>query len=498
MPDLKSKEDKEQGDFNVTYCKHCGKPIYTRKGNKYVRKYCNKACMMADKEARYLKRSMTVASRYGVYNVMQVSSIKHKREESMLKAYGTKCMATAASKKEENCCGKTVTSLSSPIHNNIKDCRNSSSSSSFLSSSVFVCKYCGKQKSISKYSTSTITKCPYCGKPVISKGQKELYDYIVKLIGNNKKSIKIKLNDRKAIFPSELDIYIPKLKLAFEFNGTYWHEAGKHKNASTYHLDKSLKCQAKGITLVHIYEFQWINKQNIIKGYVKSLIDAKLKKQKTINSGRYKLKNLLNNIRIFKVSKETGGVKQKKFLRKFFDRHHIHGSKWYYDFDKDIIYAAHLKGRLLGAISLRTDLKSKNVKLSRVCIKNGLDQRLSAYLGRLMLESFVSDYKKDNNANEAKINIFVRSDIAYDGINNSLYELMGFMYYKRNNPDFYYVLKSHGRTFFKHSKGVYMLDNCDNGGSKSNLINTEEFYEKRPDRYWKVYNAGQDVYKLTA
>lgn len=71
---------------------------------------------------------------------------------------------------------------------------------------------------------------------------------------------KIITNSRKIISPLELDIYLPELKLAVEYNGTYFHStlAGTPKE---YHLNKSLLCREKGIRLIHIYEFEDLNKQ---------------------------------------------------------------------------------------------------------------------------------------------------------------------------------------------------------------------------------------------
>lgn len=50
----------------------------------------------------------------------------------------------------------------------------------------------------------------------------------------------------------ELDYYIPSLKLALEFNGSYWH-SDKFININ-YHKDKKLDCIRKGIDLIHIHE----------------------------------------------------------------------------------------------------------------------------------------------------------------------------------------------------------------------------------------------------
>ncbi len=77
-------------------------------------------------------------------------------------------------------------------------------------------------------------------------------------------------NDRQVIKPRELDIYLPNLNLAIEFNGSYWHsiEADCPKD---YHLMKSLLCREKNIRLIHIYEFEDIEEQ---KQLLKNLIQG--------------------------------------------------------------------------------------------------------------------------------------------------------------------------------------------------------------------------------
>jgi very-short-patch-repair endonuclease len=64
------------------------------------------------------------------------------------------------------------------------------------------------------------------------------------------------VNTRKIINGKELDIYLPDLKFAIECDGAYWHGElqGKDKN---YHLDKTEACDALGIRLIHIWDFEW-------------------------------------------------------------------------------------------------------------------------------------------------------------------------------------------------------------------------------------------------
>ena len=70
--------------------------------------------------------------------------------------------------------------------------------------------------------------------------------------------------NRTALQSYELDIYLPELNIAFEYNGIYWHST-KRKNKD-YHYKKSMMCFERGIRLIHIYEFEdWSNIENFIK-----------------------------------------------------------------------------------------------------------------------------------------------------------------------------------------------------------------------------------------
>lgn len=80
------------------------------------------------------------------------------------------------------------------------------------------------------------------------------------------------LKNTKNIISKEIDFYIPELNLAFEFNGLYWHSS-IYKSRG-YHLDKTKECELLGIKLFHIWEDDWIYKQNIIR----SIIENKLGK----------------------------------------------------------------------------------------------------------------------------------------------------------------------------------------------------------------------------
>lgn len=67
-------------------------------------------------------------------------------------------------------------------------------------------------------------------------------------------------SSRDIIQPYELDIFLPDICLAIEYNGSYFHsdKAGKSEE---YHLTKSIMCRERGIRLIHIYEFENFEEQ---------------------------------------------------------------------------------------------------------------------------------------------------------------------------------------------------------------------------------------------
>ena len=95
--------------------------------------------------------------------------------------------------------------------------------------------------------------------------EKELADYI-KSIYNGE----VKTGCRDVLNGTELDIYLPELKLALEFDGVYWHS--EDRKDRLYHINKSKACSALGIQLIHIYEYEWDSNREKITSYLKDRI----------------------------------------------------------------------------------------------------------------------------------------------------------------------------------------------------------------------------------
>lgn len=93
---------------------------------------------------------------------------------------------------------------------------------------------------------------------VVSKPELEIQKMLKEL------NIQFETNKRKYIKPYELDMYMPELKKAIEFNGKYWHYSNKFFRPG-YHAMKSNLCRDKGIKLLHVREDLWIKDKEKMK-----------------------------------------------------------------------------------------------------------------------------------------------------------------------------------------------------------------------------------------
>jgi len=71
-------------------------------------------------------------------------------------------------------------------------------------------------------------------------------------------------NNRTILNGKEIDILLPDINTAIEYNGTYWHSEAAGKDKS-YHKSKSDKATSNGLSLIHISEHQWLHNTDIIK-----------------------------------------------------------------------------------------------------------------------------------------------------------------------------------------------------------------------------------------
>ena len=70
-------------------------------------------------------------------------------------------------------------------------------------------------------------------------------------------------NDRNILDGREIDVLIPDFKIGIELNGLFYHSeevlSGRVDDPRKYHLNKTLAAKEKGITLIHVFESEWLD-----------------------------------------------------------------------------------------------------------------------------------------------------------------------------------------------------------------------------------------------
>lgn len=120
-------------------------------------------------------------------------------------------------------------------------------------------------------SAGTGVKCRTC-EPVssVSGAEQDLVEYIKSVYTGW-----IETNDRTLISPKELDIVLPDLGIAIEYNGSYWHR--EEVRDKDYHINKTRLVQNEGFRLIQITDTEWLTKQDIVKSRILSILNKTTK-----------------------------------------------------------------------------------------------------------------------------------------------------------------------------------------------------------------------------
>lgn len=152
---------------------------------------------------------------------------------------------------------------------------------------TIICKTHGEFKQSIRNHVYYANGCPKCVVvPSISSKEHEINDWLICL--GLIEGVDYIRNDRSIISPQELDFYFPKLNIALEFNGDYWHS--ECKKDRKYHQSKVITAMKNGVNVIMIYEHLWKTKSDIIKHRLKSLLQiqdkiyARKTEVKTISS----------------------------------------------------------------------------------------------------------------------------------------------------------------------------------------------------------------------
>lgn len=293
--------------------------------------------------------------------------------------------------------------------------------------------------------------------------QNQIYDFIKSIYAGD-----VVCDTRKVIAPLELDIYIPDLKIAIEFDGLMFHSVSTIEEDRSlrgeimmkdYHKIKTDMCEELGIKLFHIFENEWLDlkKQAVWKSIIRNAI---------IQDNYIYARSC--------IVKSVDKILKKKFL----EENHLQG-----DCISEINLGLFYKGELVSLMSFGKPRFSKkyDYELLRFCTKTNLQVRFAA-------SKLLSHFKKVVNKST-----FLVSYANRRWSNGHLYESLGFekndtkvepsYFYFRNNEKILY-----SRIKFQKGKLKDILKTFDESLSESeNMFN---------NGFRKIYDSGSLTYCL--
>jgi len=290
--------------------------------------------------------------------------------------------------------------------------------------------------------------CTNCN--IISRNISGIEIQLLDFIKKNYKG-EIIINSRSIIPPLELDIYIPELKIAFEFNGLYWHNE-LHKENS-YHLNKTEECEKQRIQLTHIWEDDWVYKQDIIKSIILNKLNQTPEK---IFARKTEIKEMFDN----------------KMVREFLDKNHLQGFvgskvKLGIFFDNELVSLM-----TFGKRRVAMGKKSTNegeYELLRFC--NKLNTNVIGGASKLF-KYFIENYKPKE--------ITTYADRSHS--NGKLYEVLGFEPQGKTQPNYYYIIDGIRRHRFNFRKDVLVKEGFNPNKTEHQIMIDRKIY--------KIYDSG--------
>lgn len=263
--------------FCSRLCQSNSKVIQSKKKETSISKYgCAHSFQSNEVKKKIIETNLR---RYGVENVSMLDSVKQKVKSTNIAIYDVNYPSQISRVKEkfkqsmlnnqDFLISSRLQSLKKKISKKVSDFGLEFIGIISTSRYSLSCQY-GHHFEIHKTMLNDRIRhkniiCTICN-PInsFSGGQKELHDFVSEIYNGEI------INNYRGKLGFELDIYLPEIGIALEYNGIYWHSSVY--KGRTYHLSKFEKCEKIGITLIHIWEDDWLNEVEIVKMRLTDLI----------------------------------------------------------------------------------------------------------------------------------------------------------------------------------------------------------------------------------
>ena len=261
---------KKYGVDNISKLKN----IKDKKKATCIKNYNTDNPMKSELVKSNFKKSLEV--KYGVDHPSKIDSVRKKTKSTWKKNYGVD--HPMQNDKIKNKVKETFINNFLYKVNDFLETKNLKLISSYITGKIslltFQCVICNTIFKSTYWNVfQGCGRCPKCfpKKEHGSYQQQEVHDFLKSILKNDiiincKNIIKNPETDRFW----ELDFYIPSKKIAIEYNGLYWHSFYSPK----YHLNKLDECQKLGISLIQIFEDEWLFKNDIVKKRLSQILNV--------------------------------------------------------------------------------------------------------------------------------------------------------------------------------------------------------------------------------
>ena len=389
------------------------------------------------------KRKQTYLEHYGVENPCQSKDVLEKRKQTYLEHYGVENPSQSIEIQEK------IKHTNLEKFKKIYKEKYSNLISYDNDTLTFFCNDCGQNFTISKALFACrrenhikfCTNCHPYNSP-ISTGEKDLVNYIKTIYSGQ-----LIENDRITLSGKELDIFLPEKKLAFEFDGLYWHnELNKTNN---YHLEKTEACEKQGIKLIHIFEDEWNCNPDIVKSRIKSLLNL--------------------NEHIFARKCEIKEVNYKD-TEKFLGENHIQGNCM-----SKYRYGLYYNNELISIMTFgKSRFNKTEYEMLRFC--NKLNINVIGGASKLFI------YFLRKHPEITKIISF--ADRRWS--NGNLYEKLGFILVNKTKPSYYYIINNIRHNRIEFQKHKLITESYDSALSEHEIMLQRKIY--------RIYDCGNLKY----
>lgn len=205
-----------------------------------------------------LKASETVMNRFGTTNPMQSNSVKEKSRKTCLERYGVEYYAQSDEFKKRDIKHRIPDRAFSILNDKEK-----------LQEMHTRLSAIGAARELGVDDT-TVRR--YMGKHGIDPIPPGVGNFMEKEVSRFVESLGFDVinGDRSILDGKEIDILIPELRVGIEFNGLRYHST--YKVSPRYHIDKTELANSKGIRLIHIFEDEWLYRNEQVKSKIKSIL----------------------------------------------------------------------------------------------------------------------------------------------------------------------------------------------------------------------------------